>query len=428
LGAAQFTQNTIFYYTNRIWAVEPGICEPTLIYTTNQTILFGTNYQYTFGNLFTSPPTHQFTNTLVTVIITNISATATNPAGTLTTNITTTTSVVAGMPSGDFFIIPAAWACGFLIEQVVATNQVGTTNTVVTPIPAGVPNIGQVYSITTISSYTNHVLLIQPYSCQLSSAPAALRQGIGRVAFIRANFDSLLGQFFQPLTNSYTMVKVVGSQQVTEYYQRIVTQPDFLIQARDFAAGPQGVPGIGGLSRSLTFDSSQAPSQLAGPGTILPGTTFTYNKVGNIYLNGSLNFYSLTTNSFLSQLTQNTNSDFIWGSFDLSTNDPVVYPSGTSIANLAAQLYIQVSPASLFGGDGTNGVAYGPVTFTANGGQPPYTWAAPNFSTLVPGLTFSPGTQTITGTPISAGTFNFILQVTDAVNRVINLNYSITIH
>jgi hypothetical protein len=147
--------------------------------------------------------------------------------------------------------------------------------------------------------------------------------------------------------------------------------------------------------------------------------------------------FGLSTNSFLSQVDQGSGfgpaganglSVLEWASFDNSTNTPVVYPNGTSIANLANQLVIQVSPTTLIGGDGTNGVAYPPVTFTAVGGQPPYIWAAPNISSLVPGMNFNPGTATLSGTPTAAGTFNFVIQLTDAVNRVVNLNYSILIH
>jgi hypothetical protein len=93
------------------------------------------------------------------------------------------------------------------------------------------------------------------------------------------------------------------------------------------------------------------------------------------------------------------------------------------------QLVIQVTPAAM--PDGTNGVAYN-VSFSATGGQSPYAWVAPNFSTLVPGLAFNGvatnNTATVSGTPIGAGTFNFTLQLTDSANRVINFNYPITIH
>jgi hypothetical protein len=114
-----------------------------------------------------------------------------------------------------------------------------------------------------------------------------------------------------------------------------------------------------------------------------------------------------------------------WASFDGTTNAPILYPSGTSLQDLAGSIFLQVSPATV--PDGTAGVIYPSITFTATGGQPPYTWAAPNLSTLVPGLSFNPATATLSGTPSVSATFNFVIQVTDSVNRVVNLNYSIII-
>jgi len=113
-----------------------------------------------------------------------------------------------------------------------------------------------------------------------------------------------------------------------------------------------------------------------------------------------------------------------WASFDGSTNDPVVYPNGTSIQDLQNQILIQISPPSL--PDGTNGIAYS-ATFSATGGQPPYTWAVSTSPGLPPGLGLSG--STISGTPDgSAGTYDFTIQLTDSVNRVVTLNYSIIIH
>ena len=152
-----------------------------------------------------------------------------------------------------------------------------------------------------------------------------------------------------------------------------------------------------------------------------------------MYANGSLNFFLLTTNGFLNEYTggnffgtSNRLSAIAWASFDGSTNDPVVYPNGTSIANVVNQLFMQVTPSTV--PDGTVGAAYTPVTFTATGGQLPYTWAAPNLSGLVPGMSFDASTATLSGTPTATGTFTFTVQLTDAVNRTVSLNYSITIH
>jgi len=429
-SGVQFSQTLISEYTNYTFSIRPGICEPALSSSTNYTTNTVFQYNYYFSNIITN---HYFTNGPVIVITTNLAIFTNGLAGTLT-NIVTVVTNNNGV-GGDFYIIPPN-LCGFTILGVQSTAVIATTNFIQATNLPGVPNVGQMYSVTSISTYTNSIFQVQESTCSTVAAPPALREGIGRVVFIRKNFDSLLGRVFQPLTNFYTMTMVTNSQPVKEYYQRIVTAPDFLIQAQDLTAGPTGPTAVGSVARNLNFDSSTITGGLAGPGTITPGTTFTYNKVGTVYNNGSPNLFLLATNAFLSQLTQGSGiningqgdglSVITWASFDFSTNDPVVYPSGTSIANLFNQLYLQVSPTVVPAG--TNGVAYTPVVFTATGGQQPYTWAAPNLSGLVPGLTFNASTQTLSGTPSATGTFNFIIQLTDAVNRQVNLNYSIIIH
>ena len=421
-GTAFFEQNIIFSFTNRIWAVQPGVCEPALIFVTNSVGEIVTNYTYTFGNLFTNPPTMQFPNSTVTIITTNIGPCSNGVAGTLCTNVTTQTLNQPGVPSGDFFIVPPDWTCGFQIVQVAATNLVGTTNTIVITPTNGVPNIGEQFSVTTISTFTNHTLLIQPFICQLSPPVTALRQGIERVQFIRANFDSDIGQFFQPITNDYSMVKITNSQAVTEFFQRVVTQPDIVLSADNFiSSSPASGVFVGTVQRTINFDSANALPGLAGPGTISGPVTFDFNKIGDAFDNGSLADNNLATNAFLSQFTQTPN--IAWASFDATTNPPEVYPNGNSIANLQNQILIQVSPATL--ANGVNGVPYTPVVFTATGGAftTPYTWSAAN---LPPGMMMA-SDGTLSGTPTQSGTYDVTVTLTDFNKRTVQWFYTLII-
>jgi hypothetical protein len=418
LGSAAFTQNLIYYYTNRIWAVQPGVCEPTLIFETNAVSLVLTNYQYTFGNLYTNPPTMQFTNSQVITIITNVGPCPGDTAGQVCTNITTTTNII-NTPSGDFFIIPAAWTCGFDIVSVVSTNLVGTTNTILTLPPAGVTNEGEYFSVTTISTFTNHTLLIQPFICVLTPPVPALREGIEKVNFVRTNFDAFIGQLFLPITNRYTMIAVnTNGLPVTEYYERIITQPDIVLSADDQIAANTF---NGTVTRNINFDTANVPNGLAGPGVINGPITFAYNKIGDAYENGSLAAFSFTTNQFLTELTQTP--VLAWASYDGSTNAPELYPNGNSILNLENQLIIQISPTSL--ANGTAGVPYSPVTFTTTGGAfiQPYTWSGSN---LPPGMGVSAG-GTISGTPTQSGTFDITITMTDSQARSVQWFYTLII-
>ena len=432
--ATSTTTTTTFYnYTNGIFWVSPGVCEPVLQFATNLTSAVVTNYQNTLLNLYTN---FYSPGSTITIITTNIYTPNGAPVGTLVTNVTTAT-VTTNLPTGDYFIIPAAW-CGFTIQATLLTNVVYTTNTTVTTTSIlssnGVTSTSQLlFSQTQIAVYTNHNLRVQPWSCTFAAEGPRLREGIQKIKFVRANFDSLLGQFFQPITNNYTMMIVTNSQTIPESFQRVVTQPDIVLSANDEPLTTT-LPTYNAFGRSFSFDQANILPNLAGPGVINSPATFTYNKAGNLYLNGSLSSFGLTTNSFLNEATQSP-VGVIWASFDASTNDPVVYPNGTSLQNLANQLLIQITPAPGILPDGANGVPYTNLTFTATGGAftPPYTWGvAPGSLALPQGLTLTTvnSVGTLSGTPVNnpAGTFDFTIQLTDSVGRSVSWNYTMTIH
>lgn len=402
---------------------------PQLVLVTNYTPYWQFLYSYTFANVFTN---HFSTNTVALRQTTSTTAPAGSPYGSAVfTNITTVK--IPHQVSGDFFVMPPFYGgvCPLDIVSPGIATVVATTNlltaastNVVNPLIAGSTGTNFSSSVSQVTFFTNYSYVTLPVTCGTAASVPGLRRGIERVQFIRANYDSLLGQFFQPLTNNYTMVLISNSQPVTEYYQRVVTQPDFLFQAQDLTVPSANFPyGVDWTITTPNFDTSAVATQLAGPGAIVPGATLVFNKnEANLFVNGSLNVYGIGTNAFLNIDTQLP--DLIWAAFDDTTNLPIVYPSTLNISNLMNQLVLQVSPSAVPAG--AVGAPYS-VMFSATGGQSPYVWSAPNLSTLVPGLSFDPGSATISGTPTTTGVFNFTLQLTDSVNRIISLNYSITI-
>ena len=355
------------------------------------------------------------------------------------TNIVTIATNYNGV-AGDFFIVPPQW-CSYTILATQLVNNVYSSTTTFAEdylgwnetggnfpfgqgggfgnVPPNIPNNGQLsYSVTTNTPNITSTLLVQPSFCSDVVAPAALRQGIERIQFVRANYDSLIGQFFQPITNFYTMVKITNSQAVTEYYRRVITQPDIV-----FAADNQIAANTfnGTVTRNISFDTANVLPGLAGPGVINSPVTFSFNKIGDAFSNGSLADYLLTTNQFLSELT--ALPVLAWASYDSSTNLPVVYPNGNSIQNLQNEILVQITPTSL--ANGTNNTAYPSVTFTATGGSfsPPFTWSATG---LPVGMTVSSG-GTLSGTPTVSGTFDITLQLTDSLGRSVQWFYTLII-
>jgi hypothetical protein len=266
----------------------------------------------------------------------------------------------------------------------------------------------------------------------VSANSPGLYEGVEKVQFIRADFDSLLGQFFQPITNKYEMSLITNSLKSTNIFQRVVTTPDILFHAEDLAVP---LPNFNSTTRNANFFVADRLPGLAGPGTIQPSSTITFNKVGDIFMQGPLN----ATNVFLSQNMQR--SMLAWGSFDGSTNDPVVYPNGTSIDNLQNEAVIQITLTNAQAGitlnsvpDGTNNVPYPTLTFLVTGGAftPPYTWSAnglPSGLTVTTDTTIDPnGGGQLSGTPTQTGEFpSFILQMTDYNQRSVSWTYPINI-
>ncbi|HEY3931666.1 MAG TPA: hypothetical protein VGM58_04785, partial [Verrucomicrobiae bacterium] len=227
-----------------------------------------------------------------------------------------------------------------------------------------------------------------------------------------------------PITNTYSMVLMKNGQPSTVTFQRVITRPDILFMGENLTTGGNDVEFLlSEFSRTTpNFINSRAAAGLAGPGIIDPTTstniTVTFNTVGPLYAN-----ISPTT------LTGPNGRTFIWGSFDGSTNPPVVYPNGTSILNLENEALMQISPATL--PNATNGVPYS-VSLSVSGGTPSYTWSLASGSAALPsGLSLSPS-GVISGTPSQSGTFDdIIVQVTDSSYPTplsVQINYSLTVN
>jgi Putative Ig domain len=75
--------------------------------------------------------------------------------------------------------------------------------------------------------------------------------------------------------------------------------------------------------------------------------------------------------------------------------------------------------------DGTVGSSYS-TTLSVAGGSSPYAWAV-TAGSLPAGLTLAPSTGAISGTPTSAGTSSFTVQVTDSASHVASAGLAITI-
>jgi hypothetical protein len=337
-----------------------------------------------------------------------------------TTNVSASLSV-SNFVNGEFFILPAS-ACGITI---LSTNL-----PTVVSVPLGAPvvttNFTTTNTVVTSRLFTNHTLVILIPTCV--SGGAALRQGIDKMHFFRQDFDSLLGQTWTPVNSTYPLTAVSNSAPFVQTIFRTVTAPDILFTAADLDTGPGALPVVGTLARSApNFAPAAVLGGLAGPGIIQPRLIVTFNKVTPTYLSAGTFTADPNTGT---QVTTATNSILVfnWGSFDGTTNPPVLYPSSASLANLQNQIYLQITMSGPLPA-GQVGSPYS-VTMLATGLQPPpYTWSLAAGSIGLPmGLGLSAG-GVISGTPAAntAGTYDIIIQVVDTAGRTSQRQFSIEI-
>ncbi len=408
------------YFTN--YPLDPYGTPPHLAFATNRTLTVQTWFHYVFGNVvtfvvtngvWTAVPLPDITThtgkAWITVQTTYLTNSPLDPFGTPPhTNINTVTYLTNEI-AGEYFIIPSN-ICGIAVASLQATVVSTDTNVVnsVTNVAPGATN-AQGFSQVVIDYFTNHVFSYYPILCVGTNV--TLRQGIDKFTFVKTAYDSIVGRFYQPITNLYTLVTVTNSLLKTNWYQRVVTKPDFLFTATDIT------PSVAFRTTTYpNFNTNNENVGLDGPGNIDPGLPgapghgaidIGFNKVGPILEN----FYS--TNFILNGLSESTaTTNFIWGTFDGSTNAPIVYPSGSSIMNLEAQILFQIITPFL--PDGKAGSPYPPQTLQVAGGASPFSFSwSGGVPTLPPGLSLS-SAGVIGGTPSTPGTFVFNVTATGA--------------
>jgi hypothetical protein len=199
------------------------------------------------------------------------------------------------------------------------------------------------------------------------------------------------------------MTTVTNSTNWVQTFQRVATVPDFLFTAQDMMPGPAQPMDQGSQStRSIQYNQANRLPGLAGPGIINLPTQITFNKSGPI-------FYNVVTNNLWYMDERTATRLAMWASFDDSTNAPVLYPNGTSLASVESQMLMQVTSVSL--PPAHVHTAY-TTQLTGTGGSPPYTWSlAPDSPALPSGLVLTLEGR-LAGSPAAAGTYYFFVQMT----------------
>ncbi len=424
--------------TNFIYTFKGFSYSKSVVLTTNFVLV----YDHTFGNVL---PYKTNSSSVVTYQTITYGAEPTAPVGSPShLKVKYNTVKLNNVPSGDFILLDAATcASPHIIAQLSSVTAV--TNPIAGPLvtlSGDAPTngfSGQIYTNLFNSSsgasgsfyvtyFTNHQLLVYNVTCPTNTV--AMRQGIERIQFVRRDFDSLIGSFFYSVTNDYPLYALKNNAVQSQQIRRVVSAPDFLFTATDEDSANNIA------TRSISFNQNNIGAGLAGPGTIDPGTVFNINK--SPYLGNSWGIPTNYSRVIGNESTQSSTNAH-WGSFDGTTNDPVVYPNGTSLASLENMLLIQISPASL--PDAVNGTLY-LSTLTVNGGVAPYTWSlSPGSAGLPGGLQLNPDSTGLTcdlssvftadGTlsvnDLLPATYDFSIRVLDSTSRFVDIPYSLTV-
>ena len=161
----------------------------------------------------------------------------------------------------------------------------------------------------------------------------ALRPGVDKLSFQQGRYDSMFGQFIT-VTNQYVDHYVTNYSLKTQNTQRVLTQPDILFAAADLGVDAGGNPIYMSRTDTSTWannDALNGQTTLAGPGVIQPEVAIIFSKLGPYYYNVGPPFNYLDEGTGIPGFV-------VWGSFDGTTNAPVVYPDGVSIQDLEQQV------------------------------------------------------------------------------------------
>jgi hypothetical protein len=168
-----------------------------------------------------------------------------------------------------------------------------------------------------------------PVSGSNNIVNVGLRPGVDKFVFKPFKNDSGFGNFIA-FTNSNQDAYYTNSHLVKQTYGRGMVIPDIIFSAQDLPFGNGNVPPV--ISRSMIYVNNAnlngggaGTGFNAGPGNISPSLLIIFNKVGPFFFNQSPNFLDEANFGFFG---------FVWGSYDGTTNDPVVYPVGLTIQDL----------------------------------------------------------------------------------------------
>lgn len=317
----QYVENSMYNFASASFAVNPIEFLPNgggaLTVITNFTTNTITAYAYKFGNVLTNPAPVGIQSPRV-----DLRTTTFVPPNELTI---TDEPFVAQLPLGSILIDDGTFA--------FTGSQLGSVS-MVTNVVFDVTNVvsGKTIRQEIVYPFTNIVYRINPVTFQ-SANGLALRPGVDHITFVPVVYNDVLDQLNIAFTNTFTGTVITNSKAYTQTYRRIINRPDILFSAGDLGTLSDNVtPVLSSRTLATGWINNAAANGGAayGPGTIVPGITITFNKLGP----SSENFFPGFGNANGFPTEADAIQYYFWGSFDGTTAPPIVYPQDLSLQDL----------------------------------------------------------------------------------------------
>ena len=160
----------------------------------------------------------------------------------------------------------------------------------------------------------------------------ALRGGVDDLVFRRVNYDSLLGRTLVPITNQYMDVFITNGQRTMQPVQRVITQPDLIFVVQDLGYDADILPFLTARTATTAWINNDAingnDTELdEGPGVITPPIFITFTDQIPLYFNSTDPRFFFGGPTVDQPRDDTVHVRFIgWGSFDESSNPPIIYP------------------------------------------------------------------------------------------------------
>ena len=319
-----------------------GLPPSHTVLSTNYTTNFANFFVHTFANLVTNTYATRGVVGVITLGVTNDPVAIAGTA--VTTNLFLTPFPIIGV-FGDFFILPTN-VCGAQVLSNLLTQVTATTN--LPTVTVGPTTNSITFTPGSVTFSTNHLLVYLPVTCPIDSI--APRGGVDRIQFVRRDYDSLTSQIWDPVTNDYTLTElnVTNSTLSLKHFQRRAPRPDFLLVRRIwrrrmeilripirwmvfppalYSALPSSARHLSSTAASISI-SGVVQAVWRVPAQLLI-RRFCQRFLFSTSCRRCFFNFSAPLGPFLIPGELSQVGSVAFGSFDGTTNAPVVYPNGT---------------------------------------------------------------------------------------------------